>query len=288
MAQPSVAVLGLGPMGAALAGAVLDAGHPTLVWNRTAERARPLVERGATASGTAAEAIAGAAVTLVCLRDHAATREVLDDVAAALAGRDVVVLSSGTPDEARATAARLAEHGAHPLAGAIMVTTPLVGTADGVVLVSGPRETYERSRTVLAALGGKVEHVDEDHGVASTLDIGMLDVYFSGLLGFVHALALVAADGVRGEQFLRFAGSAVDVLAASLADVARDVDARSYPGTEDTLEMELAAFEHIVGTSGQRGLDPAAIGVVRDLARRAVDAGHGGESFSRLVEHLRR
>ncbi len=283
----TVAVLGLGPMGSALARAVLGAGHTTVVWNRTDARTAPLVAHGARAASSAARAVADADLVLVCLRDHTVTQEVLDRAGDAVAGRDVVVLSSGTPEEARETAAFLAARGAHPLAGAIMVTTPLVGTEDGVVLVSGPRATYERARARLTALGGKVEHVGEDPGLASTLDIGMLDVYFSGLVGFVHALALVAADGVRGEQFLRFATSVVDVLAASLADVARDVDAGSYPGTDDTLDMELAAFDHIVASAKARGLRRGAIGVAQDLARDAVAAGHGGSSFSRLVEHLR-
>ena len=264
----AVTVLGLGPMGATLAQAFLGAGHRVVVWNRTPGRSAGLEAAGARAAATAAEAIAATDLTVVCLRDHDATRSAVDGAAAALAGRTVVVLSSGTPDEARVTAASLAGHGADPLTGAIMVPTPLVGTEDGVILISGPHDTYARHRATLDALGGKVEHVGEDHGLASTLDIGMLDVYFSGLLGFVHAVALVGADGVSAERFLRFGAAAVDVLAASLADVARDIDAGSYPGTEDTLDMELSALEHIVGTAERHRVDPAAIGVVRDLARR--------------------
>ncbi|GGR33341.1 hypothetical protein GCM10010219_42900 [Streptomyces netropsis] len=45
-AQSAVTVIGLGEMGFALAGAFLDGGHPTTVWNGTSERADPLVARG--------------------------------------------------------------------------------------------------------------------------------------------------------------------------------------------------------------------------------------------------
>src|ERR1044072_8092422 len=51
-----VTVLGLGPMGQALAGAFLAQGHPTTVWNRTAARAGGLVARGATRADTGAAA----------------------------------------------------------------------------------------------------------------------------------------------------------------------------------------------------------------------------------------
>ncbi|MER6901101.1 NAD(P)-binding domain-containing protein, partial [Amycolatopsis sp. NPDC000740] len=41
-----VTVVGLGSMGRALAGAFLAAGHPTTVWNRTPDKAAPLVAGG--------------------------------------------------------------------------------------------------------------------------------------------------------------------------------------------------------------------------------------------------
>ncbi len=51
MSKPPVTVLGLGALGKALATAFLTNGHPTTVWNRTADKADPLVALGATARG---------------------------------------------------------------------------------------------------------------------------------------------------------------------------------------------------------------------------------------------
>lgn len=282
-----VTVVGLGPMGTALARAFLQAGHPTTVWNRTPGRTTPLLGAGALTADGVAGAVAQADLVVVCVRDQAASREVLAPAQDALAGRDVVVLSSGTPDAVRETATALAGRGARPMSGAVMVPTPLVGTPDGWVLLSGPSELAARHAATLGALG-RVEHVGEDPGLASSLDLGMLDLYLTGLLGFVHAAALVGADGISARTFLPFAERMVEVLGASLDDVARDVDAGTYPGTEDTLAMELASLDHVVDASRARGLDPGLAGLTRDLARRAVDEGHGHDSFSRLVELLRR
>lgn len=282
-----VTVVGLGPMGTALARAFLDAGHATTVWNRTPERAAALTGAGALAADDVAAAVAGADLVVVCVRDQEVSRAVLRGAGGALDGRDVLVLSSGTPEGARETAAELTAAGARPLSGAVMVPTPLVGTPDGWVLLSGPGALVNRHAATLGALG-HVEHVGEEPGLASSLDLGMLDLYLTGLLGFVHAVALVGADGVPGTRFLPFAQRMVEVLGASLADVARDVDAGTYPGTEDTLAMELAVLDHIVDASRARHLDPALVGLMRDMARRAVDDGYGHESFSRLVEVLRR
>jgi 3-hydroxyisobutyrate dehydrogenase-like beta-hydroxyacid dehydrogenase len=110
--QPTVTVLGLGPMGSAVATALVDAGVPTTVWNRTARRAEPLRQHGATVASSATEAVRGADLVLAVLRDPAATREVLAAVPdAAFAGTTVVSLATSTPEEARTTAGWAAARG---------------------------------------------------------------------------------------------------------------------------------------------------------------------------------
>ena len=71
----TVAVLGTGTMGAAMARNLLAAGYATRVWNRTGERAVPLAADGATVCGTAAEAARGATHLLTTLWDLDSVRE---------------------------------------------------------------------------------------------------------------------------------------------------------------------------------------------------------------------
>lgn len=115
----------------------------------------------------------------------------------------------------------------------------------------------------------------------------MLDVFFAGMASFLHASALVGADGVSARTFLPYAEQIVAILPETLRELARDVDAARYPGDEDNLQMEAAALGHIVHASEARGIDPALTDVFRALARRAIDRGHGGDGFSRIIEQLR-
>lgn len=89
------------------------------------------------------------------------------------------------------------------------------------------------------------------------------------------------------KTFLPYAQQIASLLPDTFTGLAGDVDAGSYPGTEDNLAMELGTLEHIAATSAETGLDSGLPTVMRDLARKAVTAGHGGESYSRLVEDLR-
>lgn len=282
-----VTVVGLGPMGTALARALLAAGVPTTVWNRSPSRARPLAGEGAAVAEALPAAVAAGRLVVVCLRDHDAFRQAFGGMGAeAFAGRTLVHLSSATPDQARETARWAAQREISYLNGAIMVPTPLIGTPESLVLYSGPASVFDAIRTQLAPLG-RADHLGEDPGLASLFDVAMLEVFFAGMTSFLHAAAMMTANGTSARTFLPYAERVVAILPDTLAGLARDVDQRSHPGDEDNLAMEAAALDHIVSAAADSGTDSRLAAVMRDLARRAVADGHGADGFSRVVDHLR-
>lgn len=135
MSETSVAFLGLGRMGAVMAARLLDAGTPLSVWNRTAAKCDPLVERGATALATVPDAAGSDAVFSM----------VLDDAALADLHDPSTGLFSGPADARRlrvwidgstvspAAAERAAEAAA--AAGVSYVSAPISGNPG--VVVSG-------------------------------------------------------------------------------------------------------------------------------------------------------
>ncbi len=276
-------------MGAALTQALLAAGVTTIVWNRTPERAAAQVDAGAHLAVSAEEAVRSADLVVAVLRDHESTRQVLADIPdEAFAGRTLVGFATSTPEVARATAHWLAGRAITWVSGAIMVPTPLIGSADALFLYSGDPAAYRPHEDVLRILGGDARHVGKDHGLASLLDTGMLEVFFAGMTGFLHAAAMVTAQGVSATEFLPLARVMIDILPVSLEGLARDVDEGTYPGTEDNLAMELSALRHVAETSDDLGLDGRLPHLMRDLAAAAVAAGHGGDGWSRVIEQLRK
>ena len=131
MTPPPVSVIGLGPMGRAMATTLLQAGHPTTVWNRTPGRADVLVAAGARLAASPADALTTSEVTILSLTDYPAMYDTLGDATGALAGTTLVNLSSDTPDATREAAVWAAGHGARFLAGGVMVPAPMVGTEAG-------------------------------------------------------------------------------------------------------------------------------------------------------------
>jgi 3-hydroxyisobutyrate dehydrogenase-like beta-hydroxyacid dehydrogenase len=288
--QSAVTVLGLGPMGRALAGAFLDAGLRTTVWNRTPGRERELVARGATAAASAAEAVAAGPLTVVCVVNYDASDAVLrqDDVAAALKGRTVVNLSADTPDRARDTADWAARHGVRYLDGAIMTPTTTIGTPDAVFLHSGPADLYAEHRPVLDVLGGTHTHLGEDVGRAATYDIALLDIFWTAMTGYAHALAVARAEGVTAAELLPFAQGIGALLSPVFEETGRELDAGTFPGDGNPLTSAVSSMSHVVQFSEAHGIDTGVMRAAEGLARRAVGLGHGADSFMRVAEVLGR
>jgi 3-hydroxyisobutyrate dehydrogenase-like beta-hydroxyacid dehydrogenase len=277
-------------MGRALAGAFLDAGLRTTVWNRTPGRDGALLARGAVGAASAAEAVAASALTVVCVVNYDAADAVLRDapVADALKGRTVVNLTADTPNRARDTAGWADAHGIRYLDGAIMTPTTTIGTPAAVFLHSGPEDLYREHRPVLDALGGTHTHLGEDIGRAAAYDIALLDVFWTAAAGYAHALAVARAEGVTGRELAPFAQGIAAILPPLFAEWADDADDGTFSGEGNPITSAVSSMAHIVQTSEAHGIDASVMRAAEGLARRVVGLGHGTDGFSRVAELLGR
>ncbi|TQM09994.1 NAD(P)-dependent oxidoreductase [Pseudonocardia kunmingensis] len=281
-----VTVIGLGPMGSALAQAFLAADRTLTVWNRTPGRADDLVAGGAHRAGTVAEAVTRSPVTITCLNDYTTLHQVLDSVDGPLRGRTLVNLGSGTPAEARAAADRAAGRGLDHLDGAIMVPPPLVRHPESVFLYSGPQDVFDRHRATLATLGDP-RHLGADPGLAVLFNTALLGMMYATLNGFLHAAALARSAGVPVPEFAElalgwFMPAVLDP--AGIAEQAPDMEAGTYPGDLGTMRMNRDALEHITRTSVEQGVHSELPRLMADLAERAVAQGHGDENYFAMFE----
>ena len=155
-----VGVVGLGTMGGGMASRLLDRGHQVTVYNRTASRAEPLRERGATVLATPAEVAARVDVVLVSLADQDVVRAALtgaDGVFGALRRGGVVLDASTVPPEfAREMAARAADAGCTALDTCVLGNGTHARDGELRFMVGGDEATFEWVRPLLADLGKEV------------------------------------------------------------------------------------------------------------------------------------
>lgn len=289
--HPPVTVIGLGPMGRAMAAALLGAGHPVTVWNRTPSRADELVAAGASRAATPTAAVTASRLIILSLTDYPAMYAILDDAAraGALAGRVVVNLSSDTPDASREASAWAAKHGADFVTGGVMVPAPVVGTDDAYVFYSGPADVFGRHRAALSVIGAP-RYLGSDPGLAQLFYQAHLDVFLTGLSSLLHATALVAAAGVDPADFLPDAMRTLTDIPAMVGDgvmLAEELAAGEHPGDLSTALMMGATAEHILRTSEASGVDAGLPRAVKSHYDRAIEAGLGARNWTALYEVIR-
>src|SRR5690606_24661093 len=126
-------------------------------WNRTP---RTAAEHGLTGealvelASSPGEAVAGARLIVVCVRDHTSSREVIATIPADQPAPVVVNVTTGRPTETVESARQASERGLRYVTGAVMVPTPMVGTDDCSVLYAGAADDVRALAPLMEALGG--------------------------------------------------------------------------------------------------------------------------------------
>jgi len=279
----TVAFLGLGRMGVPMAAHVARAGHSLTVWNRSPGRAGSLLELGAREVRTVRDAVDGAEVVVLCLFGPEAVREVLAAVVQYAAGGTLVVDTSTIgPEAAHGFARTCADAGLRyvdaPVAGSVAPAT--AGTL-GVFLGGSPSDVAEaRTVTDLWADPERVVHVG-GVGAASALKLCVNQGLGVMAAGLGESLRLGRDLGLDRDVLLRALGAtAYGWYLAQKADMVRTAD---YSGTTFSIDLMVKDLELAVKAAGA---DLEVTRAALDQARRAVDAGHGGEDYAAITGHL--
>jgi 3-hydroxyisobutyrate dehydrogenase-like beta-hydroxyacid dehydrogenase len=251
-----ITVLGLGSMGAALAHSLVNTGLKVTVWNRTAARAEPLVRRGASFASSAAAAIAQSPLTVVCMLDTAAFDAVLqnDDVRAALSGKTLANLSTGTIDEARRIAAVVHRLNEKYLHGGILGYPRDIGAAGTLILYAGSREAFEGHSTTLRAMAGSQRFLSEDAGGAITVYFALCDYYFGSVTAYLEAAALSSTAGMDINEFHSIAKQLDPWLESGISDVSRRIATEKLSGEQASIDVHLAGLETIKSAFDDAGV----------------------------------
>ena len=199
MSKPHVALLGLGTMGAGMAGRLLSAGFPLSVYNRNADRAKPYAERGASVASSPREAAAQAEIIISMVADDVASREIWLGTNGALAGAKpgTVLIESSTLSvgwiKELATAASRAN--CELLDAPVTGTKPHAESGQLLFLVGGSAQTLDRVRPVLSVLGRDAIHLGP---TGSGALMKLINNFLAAVqaVSFGEALSLIEAGGL--------------------------------------------------------------------------------------------
>jgi 2-hydroxy-3-oxopropionate reductase len=270
-ANTTVAFIGLGIMGAPMAGHLLDAGYQVIGYNRSRPAVDRLVAKGAKAAATAAEAVRGADVVITMVPDSPDVEEITvgEDGFYAVAKPGLLHIDCSTirPDVAR----KIAEAGADK--GIRVVDAPVSGGEAGAVegtlsiMVGGAPDDVEAAMPYLNVVGKTIAHVGPA-GSGQTVKAANQLIVAGNIQLVAEALVFLEAHGVDTE-------AAIEVLAGGLAGSA-------------VLNRKAANMRAREFTPGFRvDLHHKDLGIVTAAAREAGVAIPLGAAVAQLVGALR-
>jgi 3-hydroxyisobutyrate dehydrogenase len=284
----SVAFLGLGTMGAAMAANLARAGFAVTGWNRTPGRGGELAELGVTMADTPAAAVADAPVVVICVSDT-------PDVEAVLFGPDGVV-DGARPGTLVIDCSTIAPSGSWGFAGRLaereirLVDAPVSGGSEGArnatltIFVGGDAADVEHARPVLSAMGRTITHVGPIGAGQAVKAVNQV-ILAGAYLGVAEGIVLAIKAGLDVEQVVGAlgGGAAQSWVLANRSGRMLDND---YP-----LGFKVALHRKDLGIALDLAAQLGAVLPVSALAAQLetglIAAGHGDDDMSALARTIR-
>jgi 3-hydroxyisobutyrate dehydrogenase-like beta-hydroxyacid dehydrogenase len=280
--------LGLGTMGGGMARRLIDAGHPTVVWNRSPEAADELVAAGARRAAEPSEALA-ADVSFSMLANDVAVESVLDAAAlTAVSGRTHVMMASISPALAERMATRVDEAGGTYVAAPVLGRPAVAAAGQLNILAAGPSTAIDAVEPYLSAMGKRIWRLGERPAVANSVKVAVNYNIIHVLQALGESVAMTERQGVDPAQFVELLTSTLfgGVAYSGYGNlIARS--AYSPPGFAMALgRKDLGLAEQVAEAGGVR---PATLPALIDVFERALaDPELRGYDWSAIAEVTRR
>jgi 3-hydroxyisobutyrate dehydrogenase len=277
----NIAFLGTGIMGAPMARNLARAGHDVTVWNRTAEKARPLAEDGAHVAQDPAAAVAEAEVVVTMLTDADAVESVMREAApAAPAGAVWWQASTVGIEGTERLVALAAGHGLSYVDGPVLGTKGPAEQGTLVVLASGDPEAVERCAPLFDAVGSKTIRLGEA-GAGTRFKLVMNHWVLAVADAIAETIAFAEGLGLDPSLFLEaIKGGTLDIGYAHLKGpgmITGDLPV-AFP-----LKHALKDANLILEAAERHHLDLALARAVRDRFARAADQGLADKDMGMVV-----
>lgn len=284
-----ISVIGLGDVGSAIARTLLENDYKVTVWNRTAEKAEKLAEEGAIAAKDAFTAVGASPVIIICVSAYDVTRSILSEknAASALAGRTIIELSTGAPQDARDAETWTKSQGAEYLDGAIAATPSQLGTPDTPIFVSGAESVFKKNESTLKILGGGTKYMGAAIGAAAAWDLGLLSYLWGASLGFLHSALLFESEGISVDALGEMISDVSPVLGEMMKHNSDAIQKGVFDNPESSLETCAASADLILKHAEEAGINSEIPAFTSKFFQKGRDAGYGKKELSALIKILR-
>ena len=283
----TVSIIGTGNMGSALAEAALAAGLTVTVWNRTASKCGPLVDKGARLAASPEEAARASKSTVVCVTDHQTFVSLIhsDAVAEALEDKYLLQLGVVTAEQSRQTGTWAETRNIGYLEGSILGLPHNVKEATATLICSGPESRYTEV-TDLLSIFGSPQLVSEVVGNAYEFDKIYYSFAYATIQGFIQGAALAEASGFSIDAYSRIVQERVPVFVENLGNFGKRIADRNHDGNQASLDVWADAYASSLELCRSLGVDDTLPAAIMQNFEKARAHGYGDREITSIFEVL--
>lgn len=284
-----VSVIGLGAMGRPIAQNLLKAGHDVTVWNRSLESSLMLVNAGATAAATPAEAFQNG-IVFSMLSDDEAVSEVLlkpDLLRGIPAGTVHVNLSTISGELAERAALLHAEFGVGYVSAPVFGRVPVAEAGNLNILAAGDETLIHRVQPLFDVIGAKTWHLGASPGRANVVKILGNYLIACAIESMGEAVSLAEGAGVDAAQLIELLTATLfpGIVYSSYGSL---IATRQYQPAGLTTTLGRKDLHLALAEAANQGTGLPFGEVLRDMFDRAISAGRGHDDWASITEVLPR
>ncbi len=265
-----IGFIGLGTMGRAIAGRLLDEGHDLIVWNRSPTAVESLAARGAHFAVSARD-VFSAPIVLSMLADDRAALDVLSDELLESVGSGAVHVNMATVsvDAARRLHDRHRRHGVAYLSAPVLGRATVAAAGKLLVVASGDETAMTVARPVFADLGSATWELGSEPATATLVKIAVNFTLIHALQAIAESVTLVESGGVDASTFIdilthtAFSGSAY-------AGYGRLIATRAYDEVGFAMDLGLKDLGLADSAAREKGIELPSIPTLREVFTAAL------------------
>ena len=282
----TIALLGTGLLGRAIAERLQAVGHTVIAYNRTATKALPLQAHGIAVVGTPELAVEQAGCVILLLSDAAAIRSVLlsPSCSAVLKGKTIIQMGTISSSESLGIQRAIERCGATYCEAPVLGSLPEAKAGTLFVMVGGTEEQFAGLHPLFRSLGREPRLIGTV-GKAAALKLALNHLIAAETSAFALSLGLVQRSGVSIETFMGILRESV--LFAPTFDkklprlLKRDYHQPNF-STRHLLKDVMLCSEEATGC----GLTTSALDGIRAILEQTIAQGLGEVDYSALYETI--
>lgn len=282
-----VGVVGTGLMGLPMAVRLAELNIPTMAFNRTAAKLKPLRQTAVEIATSAHDILTQCQTLIVMLTNVDAIESLLlqPDQLPLWSGRTLIQMGTISPSDSRALHTQITAAGGNYLEAPVLGSIPEVKTGTLLVMVGATETQFQRWKPLLQSFGAEPRHIGEV-GSAAALKLALNQMIAALTTGFALSLEFVRQQGVSIETFMEILRQSALYAPTFDKKLQRMLEA-NYANPNFPTQHLLKDVRLFLAEAALSNLQLDSLEGIRKILETACDRGVAEADYSGLIEGLR-